>query len=356
MNMTHSTLSLQQPVDALWRQTIETIRERWIEPEPSRPHVVPAAEVDALAKATLDAMLTRQFRISKLPAEEEYNQLLAKVRYFVAKGKPVQITLGYAPMKNLNTVRISRADWSEYFALTHLCTWHNKVCSVYPPGLRIKIIFDDSTVSMANRPDRRHMDGYINSIGRLIKALRYQSFIVGTMRQSSFAWLFNFGLYQWAEWRVRKFERDPANGDAVEQMTTFARRNLYLPAELDEEAREKAFREASHRYRVYWEALQLSGFSKLGNSIIGMYLDGNQHHIRQEAALHLATLGREQVTQPWQGEGALQDNGKGKLVPFVLTAGRRARMTCQQVNDLDILPLEGFESIQVCREVATTGS
>src|SRR5687767_3617142 len=164
MNMTQNTLSLQQPVDALWRQTIETIRERWIEPEASRPHIVPAAEVDALAKATLDAMLTRQFRISKLPPEEEYNQLLAKVRHFVAKGKPVQITLGYAPMKNLNTVRVSRADWSEFFALTHLCTWHNKVCSVYPAGLRIKIIFDDSTVSMANRPDRKHMDGYISSI------------------------------------------------------------------------------------------------------------------------------------------------------------------------------------------------
>ena len=351
--MTPHTLSLQPPADVVRQQVVATIRERWIAPQaPARRHAVAPQEADALAKAVLDAMLTRPFRISKLPQEEEYAQLLAKVRYWVGKGKSVRITLGYAPMKNLNAVRVSRADWSEFFALTHLCTWHNKVAAVYPPGLRIKIIFDDSTVSMANRPDRRHMDNYIASIGRLIKVLGYEAFIVGTMRQSSFAWLFHFGFYQVAEWRVRRFERDPANQALVEQMTTFARRNLLLPPGLDEEARERAYREASHRYRVYWEALQLSGVSKHGHSLIGMYLDGNQHHIRQQAALHLATLGKEQVTQPWQGEGALQDNGKGKLVPFVLTAGRRARMTCQEIGGLDLVPMEGFESIQVCREAA----
>jgi hypothetical protein len=352
--MTHPTLSLQQQANVLRQQVAETIHDRWIQPQqPATRHRVAPHEVDGLAKAVLDAMLTRPFRISKLPPEEEYAQLLAKVRHWVAKGKAVRITLGYAPMKNLNAVRISRADWSEFFALTHLCTWHNKVCSVYPPGLRIKIIFDDSTVSMANRPDRRHMDNYITSIGRLIKVLGYDPFIVGTMRQSSFAWLFHFGFYQVAERRVRRFERDPANAAVVEQMTTFARRNLLLPTELDDEAREKAFREASHRYRVYWDALQLSGVSRFGHSLIGMYLDGNQHHIRQQAALHLATLGKEQVTQPWQGEGALQDNDKGKLVPLVLTAGRRARMTCQTVSGLDLVPMEGFDAIQVCHETAS---
>lgn len=349
------TLSLQQPADLLRQQVEQTIRERWIAPAaPAKRHMVAPQEADTLAKAVLDAMLTRPFRISKLPPEEEMAQLLAKVRHWVSRGKAVRITLGYAPMKNLHSVRVSRADWSEFFALTHLCSWHNKVASVYPPGLRIKIIFDDSTVSMANRPDRRHMDNYISSIGRLIKTLGYDPFIVGTMRQSSFAWLFNFGVYQLAERRVRRFERDPANQAVVEQMTTFARRNLMLPPGLDDEARERAYLDASHRYRVYWEALQLSGFSKLGKSLIGMYLDGNQHHIKQQAALHLATLGKEQVTQPWQGEGALQDNGKGKLVPFVLTTGRRARLTCQEVSGLNIVPMEGFETIQVCRETPPT--
>jgi hypothetical protein len=77
------------------------------------------------------------------------------------------------------------------------------------------------------------------------------------------------------------------------------------------------------------------------------YLDGTQHHIRQEVALHLTTLDKGQVTQPWQGEGALLDNGHGRLEPFVLTAGRRQRHEMLTVDGLDILPIAGFDRIAV---------
>ena len=83
-----------------------------------------------------------------------------------------------------------------------------------------------------------------------------------------------------------------------------------------------------------------------------MYLDGSQHHIRQKAALHLTSVGKGQVTQPWQGEGGLLDNGHGKLVPCVLTAGRREKLTSQVVRGLDVLNMEGFDAIEVCREAA----
>ena len=62
-----------------------------------------------------------------------------------------------------------------------------------------------------------------------------------------------------------------------------------------------------------------------------MYLDGSQHHIRQPVALHLTTVDKGQVTQPWQGEGALRDNGHGRLEPYVLTTGRRERSVVRTV-------------------------
>jgi hypothetical protein len=137
-------------------------------------------------------------------------------------------------------------------------------------------------------------------------------------------------------------------------MTAFARRNLVLPPGLSEEERLRRCREASHRYRVYWEALQLgmqlSGVTFFGRSLIAMYLDGSQHHVRRRGALHLTTLHKGEITQPWQGTGALRDNGHGQLVPFVLTAGRRQRMAGQEVAGLDLVPLEGFDRILVCRE------
>ena len=48
--------------------------------------------------------------------------------------------------------------------------------------MQIKIIFDDSTVRMANRYAAAPMKEYMASVARLIELLGYQSFMVGTMR------------------------------------------------------------------------------------------------------------------------------------------------------------------------------
>ena len=94
------------------------VRQRWIKPaSPGRQPRRAASEVDRLAEAALDAMLVRPFRISRLPAADERGELLAKVRYWVQRSKPIRILLGYAPMKNLNTCARSRADWAEFFAM-----------------------------------------------------------------------------------------------------------------------------------------------------------------------------------------------------------------------------------------------
>ena len=78
-----------------------------------------------------------------------------------------------------------------------------------------------------------------------------------------------------------------------------------------------------------------------------MYLEGGQHHIPQSVALHLTSVAKGQVTQPWQGEGALLDNGHGKLVPFVLTGGRREHYATETVGGLDLVPRAGLDRIVV---------
>ena len=167
------------------------------------------------------------------------------------------------------------------------------------------------------------------------------------MRQSSFAWLFHLGVYPLARWRVGQWERDPAHRDEMEQMAEAARRNVALPPGLDPRQQERFVAQAAHRYRIYWEALQLSHLTRGRHRLIAMYLDGSQHHIRQPVALHLTTLDKGQVTQPWQGEGALRDNGHGRLEPYVLTTGRRERSVVRTVAGLDLVPLPGFERIAV---------
>jgi hypothetical protein len=311
------------------------------------PAPLPAGRVEELSRLALDTMLTRQFRVGPLPPPEVYDQLLARVRRRVQRNQPIKVTIGYGPLKNQHGVSYSRADWAEFFALCHLVAWHNKVQAVYPPGLKIQIVFDDSTLIMANRVEPGLMHSYMSSLADLIRCLGYEQLFLRPFTQSRFSWLFHFGPYLLARLRVHHWEQDPANKEKLASMLESAGRNVLVPAGLDASGRDRYLQDASHRYRVYWEALQLTGFSKQRDRLVAMYLDGTQHHIRQEVALHLTTLDKGQVTQPWQGEGALLDNVHGGLEPFVLTAGRRLRHEVHKVDGLSILPMTGFDQIPV---------
>lgn len=341
--------SLPMPATERLRvQALAAIEAHLVRAAPSLPLAArDSAGAAKLSKQVLDTILTRQFRVGPLPGGAVYAGLLERVRRRVDRGERIYITIGYGPLKNQNAVPYSRADWAELFALTHLAALHNKVQAVYPPGLLFRIVFDDSTLLMANRVDRRLIKSYIASIGDLIQALGYRDLFRPTMRQSSFSWLLNFGFYQIAARRVRRWETDPANREKLAEMHESARRNLSLPAGLSPDETERCVVGAAHRYRVYWEALQLSGLTRSRRRIIAMYLDGTQHHIPQTVALHLTTLDKGQVTQPWQGEGMLLDNGHGKLEPFVMTAGRRPRYQTQLLDGLAAIQHSHFDRIAV---------
>ncbi len=335
-------------VDDLRARVMKAVHEHWEAPRAGEElGRVPAKEANRLARAALDAMLTRQFRVGALPGPEIHDEFLRRVRRSVGRGRAIPITLGYGPMKNPNGASESRADWAEFFALNHLIKWHNKVQKVYPPGLVIRIVFDDSTLIMANRADPRRIATYIASIRALIGVLEFGRVLLPPIRQSSFAWLFHLGVYPLARWRVGQWERDPAHREEMDQMAEAARRNVALLPGADPRQQERFVTEAAHRYRVYWEALQLSHLSRGRQRLVAMYLDGSQHHIRQTVAFHLTTVDKGQVTQPWQGEGALRDNGHGRLEPYVLTNGRRERSVVRTVAGLDLVPLPGFERIVV---------
>ncbi len=332
-------------------RVVDAVRQRWLRLEPAvQGYRVASQQVEAVTRTALDAMLTRPFRVGPLPGDEEYGQLLHRASHWVRRGEPIRITLGYAPMKNPLAVSRRSVDWAEFFALTHLAAWSDKVRALYPPGLKIKIIFDDSTIELANLSASSDMEPYMTSLARLIAAMGYQSLIVKTLRQSWFAWLFHLGFYRLARRRLARWERDPANQPMIERMYESAQRNTPSPPGLDAEQQERYYRDASHRYRLYCEALQVSRFARLGHALIAMYLDGTQHHVRQSPALHLTSVSKGHVTQPWQGQGALLDNGKGSLVPYVLTTGRHERMVIESQEGLDLVPMEGFDRILICRE------
>jgi hypothetical protein len=335
-------------------RVIESLRRHWVplHGAPSGAAPVPPSQLEEISRAALDTLLTRQFRVGPLPSPEVYAAILKRVLWRVRRNQPIRVAIGYGPMKNPNTTRHSRADWAEFFALCHLAAWHNKVQSLYVPGLEIRIVFDDSTLAIANYADWNSMKSYMASVSELIRLLGYERLFLPSFRQSTLAWVMRLGFYYFARRRVRRWEQDPANQEQMDRMLEFARRNVALPLGLSEGQRESYLKEASHRYRVYWEALQMTGMTASNRRIVAMYLDGSQHHLRQPVALHLTSLDKGQVAQPWQGEGALLDNLHGKLEPVVLTASRLARLQLETVGDLDLIPDVGFRHILVAMPIA----
>src|SRR5262249_29229378 len=149
---------LPRPADDLRARAEEAICRHWAAPSPRRPlGPLPSAEVEPRSRATLDTLLTRPFRVGRLPTPAVYEPLLERVRRRVRKGEPIKVTVGFGPLKTPAAVAESRADWAEFFTLCHLVAWHNKVQRVYPPGLRLQIVFDNSTLARANAADPRRM-------------------------------------------------------------------------------------------------------------------------------------------------------------------------------------------------------
>jgi hypothetical protein len=281
------------PDELLRVRVEEVIRRHWVRPRAAEPldsgslspTRLPAERVEKLALTALDTLLTRQFRVGPLPSTEMYEQFLAPIRRFVGKGKPIRVLVGYGPLKNPNAVSHSRADWAEFFALCHLVAWHNKLQSVYPPGLQVQVIFDDETLLLANGSDRRLMDEYTSSIAELIRVLGSQTIFLPPKRLTHNAWFLRFGPYQLfrfcllgiAEWRVRRWERDPANQEKLARMAEFARRNVTVPGHLSSEEQDHFVRAASHRFRVCWDALRLGAqLFPSRERLLALYLDGSQ--------------------------------------------------------------------------------
>ena len=69
------------------------------------------------------------------------------------------------------------------------------------------------------------MRSYMSSIAELIRVLGYQTVFLPPKRITHIAWFLRFGPYQLfrfcllriAEWRVRRWERDPGNREKLDR-------------------------------------------------------------------------------------------------------------------------------------------
>lgn len=289
---------------------------------------IPAREVEPTARRVGDVLLSRRFRSGLKPAAAIQETIAQKVRYYVQRSQPVRLALGFCPLKNLNAAEANRAEWAEAFAFHQLARLDMAVQEVYPPGLRVRVICDDALVRWVNKVPLRMTRDYMASLRELIAGLGLNYLIEAVLPVSRYTPLLHLTFcFTRAERRMRRWEADPANRQAIETMDFHAFKNLLPTPGLSDEARREQARAASHRYRVFWEALELSGLARLQRPVMALYTS-------ERGLLRLFSLCNGNITQPWQGEGCLRLNENDKLVPFVLTQERRDTVRIHWVNGI----------------------
>lgn len=297
---------------------------------PARPEgfFVSPEDVGRTVERVVETLVHSRFRRGPKPSGRRREAIARKVRYFVRRSRPVALTLGFGPIKNLNATEQNRAEWAEVFAFHQMARLDAAVQEVYPPGLRIRVVCDDALVRWANGVPASMTREYMASLRDLIARLDLSYLIRRVVPLSRYHPLLRLGFcFLRAERRVRAWEADPANREAIERMDLHAYKNLLPTPHLSDDERWHLARRASHRYRVYWEALELSYLPYLQRPLMALYSG-------ERGLLRLYSLCKGNVTQPWQGEGCLTPNPKGELVPFVLTQERKNLYRAQWVNGI----------------------
>jgi hypothetical protein len=308
------------------RQTIENYFVR--QPARAEGFSVAPDEVEPTTRRVAEVLLGSRFCRKPRPTAEIQRVIVGKVRFYVRRAKPVRLTLGFSPLKNLNAVEKNRPEWAEAFSFHQLARLDMAVQQVYPPGLRVRVTCDDALVRWVNRVPARMMREYMDGLRELIARLDLEYLIDGVAPLSRYTPLLHLAFcFTRAKWRMRRWEANPANREAIETMDRHAFKNLLPTPGLSDEARWEQARRASHRYRVFWEALELSQLPRLQRPIMTLYSG-------ERGLLRLFSLCKGNITQPWQGEGCLRRNESGELVPFVLTQERKNAYRAQWAEGL----------------------
>jgi len=310
------------------RRSIEQYLVR--QPACAKSFAVSPAGIEPAVERVVEVLIHSRFRRGPKPDGERREAIARKVRYYVRRSRPVRLTLGFGPTKNLNATDKNRAEWAEAFALHQMARLDAAVQEIYPPALHVRIVCDDALVRRVNGVPRWMTREYMASLRDLVSRLELDYLIKAVIPLSRYHPLLHLGLcFQRAKRRVLRWEADPANSQAIAEMDRHAFKNLLPTPDLSDGERWERARRASHEYRLYWEALELSCIPRLQRPLMTLYSG-------ERGLLRIYSLCKGNISQPWQGEGGLRPNDKGELVPFVLTQERKDTYQTQWVNGLRI--------------------
>lgn len=242
---------------------------------------------------------------------------LATIQTAMARQTPIACILGHGPLKNPNNTPAPTADWAECFTYGQLLRLNRAIAALYPPGLSVELILDDARAQAANGVSPTLTQVYHESVERLIGADVFAGVIRRATPIGELYRAFDHARYlPQAHAHIDRWMADPQHAESLALYRSHARTNL--PAwRLREAADPEAVIDAAvHRYLTWYEAEKRCGLWHRPDTIALRY----SPHV---GACQIFTLRKGSVSQPWQGQGALQVCGPDRFDPTLLTRARR---------------------------------
>jgi pyoverdine/dityrosine biosynthesis protein Dit1 len=256
--------------------------------------------------------LTNKRFVRQKPSADFGQAVLKKIETATRVCKSIEVVLGFGYHKNPNACTdlgpnqchcsTLLPDIAEKMTIIQLVNWVKNVEDVYEGGMRIKIITSGRRAEIVNGMKTEHTLAYHLALQKMgaecCKDHFVQVFPIGNLYETD-----HKDFQQALEKGKRQINPDWADPFWIKQ-TEHARSNIWRYGLSEKEIVEKSQR-AAVNYVIYHKAEMEANLleKKFPGAIRASY---NKH----EESLVLWTTAKGAVTQPWQGKGVIDNNGR----------------------------------------------
>jgi pyoverdine/dityrosine biosynthesis protein Dit1 len=257
--------------------------------------------------------LTNKRFIRQKPSADFGQAVLKKIETATRVCKPIEVVLGFGYHKNPNACTdlgpnqchcsTLLPDIAEKMTIIQLVNWVKNVEDVYEGGMEIKIITSGYRAEIVNGMKNKHTLAYHYTLKKMVAEYHsIQIFPIGILY---------YQFYEEFQSALGKGKKE-INPDWTDpfwiKQAEHARSNIWRYGLSEEEITRKS-QQAAADYVIYHKAEMEANLleKKFPGAIRASY---NRH----EESIVLWTTAKGDVTQPWQGEGRIDSNGRVTVV------------------------------------------
>jgi pyoverdine/dityrosine biosynthesis protein Dit1 len=248
-------------------------------------------------------LTNKRFVRSKKLSPDFMQTVLSKIETAVKGCEPVKVVLGFGYHKNPNACTDLLPDLAEEMAIEQLANWVESVKNIYKEGMKIEIITSGKRAEIVNWMRTEHTLAYHLALKKMVEKYHFMQVLPIGELYDQFHEDFQVALDK----EKKEINPDWTDPFWIEQ-ANHARSNIWKCGLSEEEITKKS-QQAAAGYVIYHNAEKEVNLleKKFPGAIRASY---NRHG----ESLILWTTAKGDITQPWQGKGVIDSNGRFTVV------------------------------------------